>query len=536
MSAAVPRVTNLVRETNQLPQEAATDPSTGQDAGSAVQVANAWPVDASSIDEHGMTPLMRAAYEGSAGTVRALLNRGAELEAKRTDGLNALSLAAFFGHSQVVWILLEHGADLAATGRAGTLPEIWAEVRGFTEISDMIREARRQKQEAESRLRTAAIDEAVRFPRAADLIEPQVLANPIREAEGASSQVREGIEAVAEEPPERRVEAAAAIIETAPPVQTQETPAPPVETRETPAPPVKTLETAAQAVQTQERHEPVQTQERPAQPEQTQERPAPGEPTGALKFLPEIEDPPPLAVPQFNPGSAFISRIGSNRRILFALTVVMLMILGGIATLLIQQVRIMRAKQGTEAVTNTPNGTVGSSNPVNAPGTSAPAQQVETQSTSTTELTVVPSASGTEQAAADGKTIDSTAPGQTGDLSRGEPAKESYAERVDTRLATSVEPGVGSAIENKHESTPASPITQFRAPFRKQRSASKATQFKQSVVDEAPKPAPLTVEATTRTRSVISTPERSDTQGQASQPPPLSVTSGKPKSKVIQWP
>ncbi|HET6647075.1 MAG TPA: ankyrin repeat domain-containing protein, partial [Pyrinomonadaceae bacterium] len=120
MSAAVPRVTNLVRETNQLTQEAATDPSTGPDTGSAVQVPNVWPADASSINEHGMTPLMRAAFEGSAGTVRALLHRGAELEAKRTDGLNALSLAAFFGHSQVVWILLEHGADLAATGRAGT--------------------------------------------------------------------------------------------------------------------------------------------------------------------------------------------------------------------------------------------------------------------------------------------------------------------------------------------------------------------------------------------------------------------------------
>lgn len=530
MSAAVPRVTNLVRETNQLTQEAATDPSTGPDARSAVQVPNVWPADASSINEHGMTPLMRAAFEGSAGTVRALLDRGAELEAKRTDGLNALSLAAFFGHSQIVWILLEHGADLAATGRAGTLPETWAEVRGFTEISDMIREARRQKQEAESRLRTAAIDEAARFPRAADLIEPQVLAQPIRTAEvveEASSPAQEEIaEQVAEELPERRVEAAAAIVEVAQPVQTEERF----------IQPDQPWETTAQLIQTQEKPAPppVQTPERPAQTEQTQERPA-GEPTRALKFLPEIEDPPPLAVPQFNPVSDFISRIGANRRTPLALTLVLLMILGGIATLLIQQVRVLRATQGTEAVTNTPNVTVESSNPVNDSVTSAPAQQVETQSASTTESTGVPSASGTEQALTESKTVESAAPRQTGDLSRGEPAKGSYA-GVDTRLSTSAQPGVGSAIENKPEFTPASPITQFRAPFRKQRNASKAPQFKPSVVEEAPKPAPLTVEAPTRSRSAISTPERSDSQVQASQPPPSNVTSGKPKSKVIQWP
>jgi len=529
MSAAVPRVTNLVRETDQLTQEAATDPSTGPDARSAVQVGKAWPADAS-ISEQGMTPLMRAAYEGSAGTVRALLDRGAELEAKRTDGLNALSLAAFFGHSQVVWILLEHGADLAATGRSGTLPETWAEIRGFTEISDMIREARRQKQEAELRLRTVAIDEAARFPRAADLNEPQVLANPIRAeeiVEEASFPVQEEItEQGAEEPPERRVEAVAAIVEAAQPVQTEERFIQPDQTQETPA----------QLIQTQEKPAlPVQTPERLAQTEQTQERPA-GEPTHALKFLPEIEDPPPLAVPQFNPVSDFISRIGSNRRTPLALTLVLLIILGGIATLLIQQVRLLQAKQGTEAVTNTPSRTVESSNPVNDSGTSAPAQQVETHSTSTTESTVVASAAGTEQAVTESKTVESPAAGQTGNLSQGEPAKESYAERVDTRLSTSAQTGVGSAIENKPEFTPASPITQVRAPFRKQRSTSKATQFKQPVVEEAPKPAPLTVEATTRTRSVTSTPERNDAQVQASQPPPLSVTSGKPKSKVIQWP
>jgi hypothetical protein len=472
---------------------------------------------------------MRAAYEGSAGTVRALLDRGAELEAKRTDGLNALALAAFFGHSQVVWTLLEHGADLAATGRAGTLPETWAEIRGFTEISDMIREARRQKQEAELRLRTAAIDEAARFPRAADLIEPQGLAKPIRTAEvaeEASSPAQpEIIEEVAEEAPKRRVEAAVAIVEAAEPVQTEERFIQPDQKQETPAPLIQTQEKPAP---------PVQTLERPAQTEQTQERSA-GEPIRALKFLPEIEDPPPLAVPQFNPVSDFISRIGANRRTPLALTVVLLMILGGIATLLIQQVRVLRATQGTEAVTNTPNATVESSNPVNDSVTSAPAQQVETQSASTTESPVVPSASGTNQAVSESKTVESAAPGQTGDLSRGEPAKGSYA-GVDTRLSTSAQPGVGSAIENKPEFTPASPITQFRAPFRKQRNASKATPFKQSVVEEAPKPAPLTVEATTRSRSAISTAERSDTQVQASQPPPLSVTSGKPKSKVIQWP
>ena len=87
---------------------------------------------------HGMTPLMHAVCEDSIDDVRTLLDRGAEVNAKRHDGFTALALAAFFGRTSIVKLLLERGADVQAVTRFSTSPEIWAKARGYREIVDLL--------------------------------------------------------------------------------------------------------------------------------------------------------------------------------------------------------------------------------------------------------------------------------------------------------------------------------------------------------------------------------------------------------------
>jgi ankyrin repeat protein len=177
MSAAVTRSKKPKHETNESSQPAETGSPEKLEARPVMEGTQVTG-EPRSISDVGMTPLMHAACDGLAGTVQGLLDRGAEVNAKRSDGFNALALAAFFGHSQVVWLLLENGADLAASGRSETPPETWADVRGFVDIGDILREARATKQVEAPNARTAVIDEPARFARPAEKEEPQRAGDP----------------------------------------------------------------------------------------------------------------------------------------------------------------------------------------------------------------------------------------------------------------------------------------------------------------------------------------------------------------------
>jgi uncharacterized protein len=59
----------------------------------------------------GYTALMRAARSGQLNTVRALLKKGAKVNAQNDIGLTALMLASAEGHLEVVKALLAAGAD-----------------------------------------------------------------------------------------------------------------------------------------------------------------------------------------------------------------------------------------------------------------------------------------------------------------------------------------------------------------------------------------------------------------------------------------
>lgn len=67
-----------------------------------------WGVDAK--DECGRTALMRAAYDGGADTVRTLLRKGANVNARDIADATALTMATAGGCDEIMQLLKEAGA------------------------------------------------------------------------------------------------------------------------------------------------------------------------------------------------------------------------------------------------------------------------------------------------------------------------------------------------------------------------------------------------------------------------------------------
>ncbi len=440
MSAAVNRATKLAPSTNESTRPAETS-SNRNLGGPAAEVPEISAADRGPTGDHGMTPLMRAACDGLAGTVRALLDRGDEVNAQRSDGFNALALAAFFGHSQVVWLLLENGAAMAATGRSETPPDRWADARGYFAIAETLREARVREQVEVSSPSNAVIDESARFSRSAE-----------KEQSQRTGDLDPGAEAtVIAEATDFEVTLATG---RALDVEREGT------ARET--------ESTADALSTH-------------QPEQ---QAVIEHPPRTSKTLPEIEDPPPLMVPKFHPGSVFVARIISSRKNLVILILAALLVGSASGAILFPQIRQSLVEWQNGAVSNTTNLPAQPTYPVVAPATNVSA--MEAPAAPATEPTNAP----------DLKVIEET---------------KTAAFAAATSLSR-------SAIRT-----------------RKHRAISRAVEFKQElVVEEKPKPAPLSVE-TSRRRSVLPTPAGSAHEV-SNGPEPMGIISGKPKSKVIQWP
>jgi hypothetical protein len=500
MSGAVTRAKKLEHGTHVFTQPAKTGIPGKLEARPVAEV-RVTEADRGSISDHGMTPLMRAACDGLAGTVQSLLDRGAEVNAKRSDGFNALALAAFFGHSQVVWLLLENGADLAATGSAETPPELWADARGFLDVGDILREARATKQVEASSPRTAVIDEPARFPRPAE-------EEKLRRAGGQGPEVEGSVmattdsdtplamrpEPVAEESTEKKNESTADIFPS-------------------------------------------------DKPEPAQVHPVIKQPPRASKTLLEITDPPPMVVPEFHPGSVFVARITSSRKNLVALILAVWLVCGGIAAFLIPQIRTSLADGRKEAVTKTTNLPTEPSSPVAGSGTNV-SGTVETPPAATAESSIAPLSKDIDETRADipinSRSVESTSRFESAEVlekgSAGNATARESESRAHPNSSTSADSRVLEAHENNREFFAATSTSRPGARARKQRAVSRPVELKQqAVTDEQPKPAPLSVEMS-RSRSVLSTPARSADEVSGSQTRPLSIISGKPKSKVIQWP
>src|SRR5579863_5701757 len=71
--------------------------------------------DANAFQQEGQTVLMTAAKAGNADAVKALLDHGAEVNAKESwRGQTALMWATAENHPAVVQVLVDHGADVNA--------------------------------------------------------------------------------------------------------------------------------------------------------------------------------------------------------------------------------------------------------------------------------------------------------------------------------------------------------------------------------------------------------------------------------------
>ena len=70
--------------------------------------------------------LVSAAAEGNAASVKALIERGAEIEVLENDGWTPLTIAAREGHLEVVKLLLEKGANVNKSEGGGHTALFWA--------------------------------------------------------------------------------------------------------------------------------------------------------------------------------------------------------------------------------------------------------------------------------------------------------------------------------------------------------------------------------------------------------------------------
>ena len=79
-----------------------------------------------------------AVQSGDHEAVRALLQSGANVNARDRYGQTALMLAAHKGHADVVTVLIEHGADLDVTAKYSLSALMLAVVAGHAEIARML--------------------------------------------------------------------------------------------------------------------------------------------------------------------------------------------------------------------------------------------------------------------------------------------------------------------------------------------------------------------------------------------------------------
>jgi len=98
--------------------------------------------DVNARDSQGRTALMFAVTNGHADTVKALLEHGGDVNVKADDGGTALMLAACGGDAGIVRALLDEGADLGGkftlTGKTALA---LAEEHGYSAIVELLKQA-----------------------------------------------------------------------------------------------------------------------------------------------------------------------------------------------------------------------------------------------------------------------------------------------------------------------------------------------------------------------------------------------------------
>lgn len=91
--------------------------------------------DVNAKETNGNTALMSAAWRGYVEIIRLLLEKGADVNAKDTKGITALMCAAAQGHTKAVEILLDKDADINAEATNGWDALMFAEVMDMNQTN-----------------------------------------------------------------------------------------------------------------------------------------------------------------------------------------------------------------------------------------------------------------------------------------------------------------------------------------------------------------------------------------------------------------
>lgn len=94
--------------------------------------------DISIRDSQGYTALHLVVYQGNKHVAKLLLDRGADVAARSVSGYTALRCAAASGRKEVVELLLERGADIAASDMDGSTALHNAAFRGHRDVVELL--------------------------------------------------------------------------------------------------------------------------------------------------------------------------------------------------------------------------------------------------------------------------------------------------------------------------------------------------------------------------------------------------------------
>lgn len=95
-------------------------------------------VDLDGQDKHGNTALILATNQGHTDIAKMLIEKGAKLDVQNKDGYTALILAADKGHAEIATLLIESGAKLDMQSANGVTALIVAAVAGNTELAKLL--------------------------------------------------------------------------------------------------------------------------------------------------------------------------------------------------------------------------------------------------------------------------------------------------------------------------------------------------------------------------------------------------------------
>ncbi len=97
--------------------------------------------------DNNKTILMYAVWVGNLETVQHLLSKGADINAKDSEGITPLLLAIYTDRTEIAAILIQQGADVNASAYDGTTPLMMSRIRQNKEIEEALLKSSSEKKE-----------------------------------------------------------------------------------------------------------------------------------------------------------------------------------------------------------------------------------------------------------------------------------------------------------------------------------------------------------------------------------------------------